>query len=91
MTTTGIHTANVGSGIGSYIPYKGHGLENDDFVQTTGIAVTFTSAPAVQVGHVEYDESSGIATVTTRKITTLQKMIVWFFLVLHLLVIMTLR
>ena len=67
MTTTGIHTANVGSGIGSFIPYKGHGLENDDFVQTTGIAVTFTSAPAVQVGHVEYDESSGIATVTTRK------------------------
>ena len=67
MTTTGIHTANVGSGIGSYIPYKGHGLETDDFVQTTGIAVTFTSAPAVQVGHVEYDESSGIATVTTRK------------------------
>ena len=67
MTTTGIHTANVGSGIGSYIPYKGHGLENDDFVQTTGVAVTFTSAPAVQVGHVEYDESSGIATITTRK------------------------
>jgi hypothetical protein len=67
MTTTGIHTANVGSGIGSYIPYKGHGLENDDFIQATGIAVTFTSAPAVQVGHVEYDESSGIATVTTRK------------------------
>ena len=67
MTTTGIHTANVGSGIGSYIPYKGHGLETDDFVQTTGIAVTFTSAPAVQVGHVEYDESSGIATITTRK------------------------
>ena len=25
MTTTGIHTANVGSGIGSFIPYKGHG------------------------------------------------------------------
>ena len=67
MTTTGIHTANVGSGIGSFIPYKGHGLENDDFIQATGIAVTFTSAPAVQVGHVEYDESSGIATVTTRK------------------------
>ena len=67
MTTTGIHTANVGAGIGSYIPYKGHGLETDDFVQTTGIAVTFTSAPAVQVGHVEYDESSGIATITTRK------------------------
>ena len=67
MTTTGIHTANVGAGIGSYIPYKGHELENDDFVQTTGVAVTFTSAPAVQVGHVEYDETSGIATVTTRK------------------------
>ena len=67
MTTTGIHTANVGAGIGSYIPYKGHELETDDYVQTTGIAVTFTSAPAVQVGHVEYDESSGIATITTRK------------------------
>ena len=67
MTTTGIHTANVGSGIGSYIPYKGHGLETDDYIQATGIAVTFTSAPAVQVGHVEYDESSGIATITTRK------------------------
>ena len=67
MTTTGIHTANVGSGIGSYIPYKGHGLETDDYIQATGVAVTFTSAPAVQVGHVEYDESSGIATITTRK------------------------
>ena len=65
MTTTGIHTAQ--SGIGSFIEFEGHGLETDDFVQTTGIAVTFTSAPAVQVGHVEYDERSGIATVTTRK------------------------
>ena len=65
MTTTGIHTAQ--SGIGSFIEFEGHGLETDDFVQTTGIAVTFTSAPAVQVGHVEYDETSGIATVTTRK------------------------
>ena len=65
MTTTGIHTAQ--SGIGSFIEFEGHGLETDDYVQTTGIAVTFTSAPAVQVGHVEYDERSGIATVTTRK------------------------
>ena len=65
LTTTGIHTAQ--SGIGSFIEFEGHGLETDDFVQTTGIAVTFTSAPAVQVGHVEYDERSGIATVTTRK------------------------
>jgi len=65
MTTIGIHTAQ--SGIGSFIEFEGHGLETDDFVQTTGIAVTFTSAPAVQVGHVEYDERSGIATVTTRK------------------------
>ena len=46
---------------------KDNGLETDDYVQTTGIAVTFTSVPAVQVGHVEYDERSGIATVTTRK------------------------
>jgi len=65
MTTTGIHTAQ--SGIGSFIEFEGHGLETDDFIQATGIAVTFTSAPAVQVGHVEYDERSGIATVTTRK------------------------
>ena len=65
MTTTGIHTAQ--SGIGSFIEFQGHGLETDDFIQATGIAVTFTSAPAVQVGHVEYDERSGIATVTTRK------------------------
>ena len=65
MTTTGIHTAQ--SGIGSFIEFEGHGLETDDYVQATGIAVTFTSAPAVQVGHVEYDERSGIATVTTRK------------------------
>ncbi len=65
MTTTGIHTAQ--SGIGSFIEFQGHGLETDDYVQATGIAVTFTSAPAVQVGHVEYDERSGIATVTTRK------------------------
>ena len=42
MTTT-IHTAQ--SGIGSFIEFEGHGLETDDFVQTTGIAVTFTSAP----------------------------------------------
>ena len=65
VTTTGIHTAQAG--IGSFIEFEGHGLETDDYVQTTGIAVTFTSAPAVQVGHVEYDERSGIATVTTRK------------------------
>jgi len=65
MTTTGIHTAYAG--IGSFIPFDGHGLETDDFVNVTGVAVTFTSAPSVQVGHVEYDETSGIATVTTRK------------------------
>ena len=65
MTTTGIHTAYAG--IGSLIPFDGHGLETDDFVNVTGVAVTFTSAPSVQVGHVEYDETSGIATVTTRK------------------------
>ena len=59
MTTTGIHTAQAG--VGSFIPFEGHGLETDDYIQATGIAVTFTSAPAVQVGHVEYDESSGIA------------------------------
>ena len=66
MTTTGIHTANVGAGIGSFIPYEGHGLETDDFVNVTGIAVTFTSAPSVRVGGVEYDETSGIATIFTR-------------------------
>ena len=65
MTTTGIHTATAG--VGSFIPFDGHGLETDDFVNVTGVAVTFTSAPSVQVGHVEYDETSGIATVTTRK------------------------
>ena len=65
MTTTGIHTAQAG--VGSFIPFEGHGLETDDYVQATGIAVTFTSAPAVQVGDVEYDERSGIATVTTRR------------------------
>ena len=65
MTTTGIHTS--AAGVGSFIPFEGHGLETDDFVNVTGVAVTFTSAPAVQVGHVEYDETSGIATITTRK------------------------
>ena len=65
MTTTGIHTAQAG--VGSFIPFEGHGLETDDYIQATGIAVTFTSAPAVQVGDVEYDERSGIATVTTRR------------------------
>ena len=65
VTTTGIHTASAG--VGSFTTYSGHGLETDDFVNVTGIAVTFTSAPAVQVGHVEYDETSGIATITTRK------------------------
>ena len=65
MTTTGIHTATAG--VGSFIPFDGHGLETDDFVNVTGVAVTFTSAPSVQVGHVEYDETSGIATITTRK------------------------
>jgi len=65
VTTTGIHTASAG--VGSFTTYSGHGLEGDDFVNVTGIAVTFTSAPAVQVGHVEYDETSGIATITTRK------------------------
>ena len=65
VTTTGIHTATAG--VGSFIPFEGHGLETDDFVNVTGVAATFTSAPAVQVGHVEYDETSGIATVTTRK------------------------
>ena len=65
VTTTGIHTAQTG--IGSFIEFEGHGLETDDYIQATGVAVTFTSAPAVQVGHVEYDERSGIATVTTRK------------------------
>ncbi len=65
MTTTGIHTA--AAGVGSFIPFDGHGLETDDFVNVTGVAVTFTSAPSVQVGHVEYDETSGIATITTRK------------------------
>ncbi len=65
MTTTGIHTAQ--SGIGSFIHYEGHGLNTDDFVQVTGIAVTFASAPAVQVGGVSYDQRSGIATITTRK------------------------
>jgi len=65
MTTTGIHTAQAG--VGSFIPFEGHGLETDDYVQATGIAVTFTSAPAVQVGGVEYDERSGIATITTRR------------------------
>ena len=65
VTTTGVHTATAG--VGSFIPFEGHELETDDFVNVTGVAVTFTSAPAVQVGHVEYDETSGIATVTTRK------------------------
>ena len=65
VTTTGIHTATAG--VGSFIPFEGHGLETDDFVNVTGVAATFTSAPAVQVGHVEYDETSGIATVVTRK------------------------
>ena len=65
MTTTGIHTGH--SGVGSFVPYSGHGLETDDFAQITGIAVTFASAPAVQVGGFEYDEQSGLATVTTRK------------------------
>ena len=65
VTTIGVHTATAG--VGSFIPFEGHELETDDFVNVTGVAVTFTSAPAVQVGHVEYDETSGIATVTTRK------------------------
>ena len=65
VTTTGIHTASAG--IGSFTTFSGHGLETDDFVNVTGVAITFTSAPAVQVGHVEYDQTSGIATVTTRR------------------------
>jgi hypothetical protein len=65
MTTSGIHTGHIG--VGSFIPYQGHGLETDDFVNVTGIAVTFSSAPAVKVGDVEYDETSGIATISTRQ------------------------
>ena len=65
MTTSGIHTGHLG--VGSFIAYTGHGLETDDFAQITGIAVTYTSAPSVQVGDVEYDEASGIATISTRK------------------------
>ena len=65
MTTTGIHTAQAG--VGSFTTFSGHGLETDDFVNVTGVAVTFASAPAVQVGDVEYDETSGIATITTRR------------------------
>ena len=65
LETTGIHTHHAG--IGSFIAYEGHGLETDDFIYATGIAVTFTSAPSVNVGGVEYDESTGIATITTRK------------------------
>ena len=65
MTTSGIHTGHIG--VGSFIPYQGHGLETDDFVNVTGIAVTFSSAPSVKVGDVEYDETSGIATISTRQ------------------------
>ena len=65
LETTGIHTHHAG--VGSFIAYEGHGLETDDFVYASGIAVTFTSAPSVNVGGVEYDERTGIATITTRK------------------------
>ena len=65
VTTSGIHTHHAG--VGSFIAYAGHGLETDDFVYASGVAVTFTSAPTVNVGGVEYDEQTGIATITTRK------------------------
>ena len=52
--------------MGSYIKYENHGLVTDDFVTVTGIAVTFASAPGVEITNVVYDNTSGIATFTTK-------------------------
>ena len=62
---SGIHTHQA-VGMGSYIKYENHGLVTDDFVTVTGIAVTFASAPGVEITNVVYDNTSGIATFTTK-------------------------
>lgn len=62
-SNVGVHTHQQNTG--TFTQYEGHLAETDDFVFVSGIAVTFTGVPAIDIYDAIYDGSCGIITVTT--------------------------
>ena len=65
ISTLGIHTHQFITG--TYQAFGSHGVDTDEFVVATGVAMTTKQLKPLKFANITYDNVTGIATVTTRR------------------------
>ena len=52
---------------GTFQGFAGHGVDTDEFVVASGVAMTTKQLKPLKFSNITYDNVTGVATVTTRK------------------------
>ena len=65
ISTLGIHTHKMLSG--TFQGFAGHGVDTDEFVVASGVAMTTKQLKPLKFSNITYDNVTGVATVTTRR------------------------